>query len=167
MVLACRHPGRVSRLVVVDIAPRDYHWPAHRAEFAAMQELELVGLGSRAEAEIRMEGRIPDWGLRKFITTNLERLPGGGWKWQVNVAALASSVSELERNPLAPTDSFGGPALFISGGKSPYVRPEDRADILQHFPAARMEVLADSGHNPHIDAREAFVRAIAPAARPA
>jgi pimeloyl-ACP methyl ester carboxylesterase len=125
-----------------------------------MAELELGGLRSRAEAEIRMEGRIPDWAMRKFITTNLERLPGGGWRWLVNVPVLAASLAELERNPLAPGDRFDGPALFIAGGKSTYIRPEDRASILGHFPSARIEVLARSGHNPHIDAREAFVRAV-------
>jgi esterase len=162
MVLACRDPGRVSRLVAVDIAPRDYHWHARRDEFAAMAELELGGLRSRAEAESRMEGRIPDWAMRKFITTNLERLPGGAWRWQVNVPVLAASLEELERNPLAPADRFEGPALFIAGGRSPYIRAEDHAAIRRHFPAARVEVLPRSGHNPHIDAREAFVAAVAP-----
>ena len=36
MVLACRHPERVRRLVVVDIAPKDYLSHGHRAEFAAI-----------------------------------------------------------------------------------------------------------------------------------
>jgi pimeloyl-ACP methyl ester carboxylesterase len=30
MLLACRHPERVERLIVVDIAPKNYFWPAHR-----------------------------------------------------------------------------------------------------------------------------------------
>ncbi|HEY5079939.1 MAG TPA: alpha/beta fold hydrolase, partial [Opitutaceae bacterium] len=96
MLLACGSPERVSRLVVVDIAPRQYRWAAHRAEFAAMQELDLAGLKTRAEAEMRMEGRVPDWAMRKFITTNLERVPHGGWRWQVNLAALVASLPQLE-----------------------------------------------------------------------
>src|ERR1017187_8894079 len=31
MLLACRHPARVRRLVAVDIAPKAYSWPARRA----------------------------------------------------------------------------------------------------------------------------------------
>jgi pimeloyl-ACP methyl ester carboxylesterase len=162
MLLACRQPARVGRLVVVDIAPREYRWAGHRAEFAAMQELDLAGLTSRAEAEMRMEGRVPDWAMRKFITTNLERLPSGGWKWQVNLPALVASLTELERNPLGASDRFDGPALFIAGAKSTYIRPQDHAAILGHFPSARIEVLPASGHNPHIDGRAAFVRALGP-----
>jgi esterase len=32
--------------------------------------------------------------------------------------------------------------------------------IRQHFPAAKIEVIADSGHNPHMDKREEFVRLV-------
>ena len=161
MLLACRSPERVSRLVVVDIAPREYRGAAHRSEFAAMQELDLADLKTRAEAEMRMEGRVPDWAMRKFITTNLERVPQGGWRWQVNLPALVASLPQLERNPLAPGDRFDGTALFVAGGKSSYVRPQDHAAILRHFPGARIEVLPNSGHNPHIDGRAAFVAAVA------
>jgi esterase len=160
MLLACRHPGRVSRLVVVDIAPRDYSWPERRQEFAAMNELDLATLRSRAEAEARFEARVPKWADRKFLTTNLERT-GGGWKWQVNLPAITAALGELERNPLLPGDRYLGPALFISGEKSRYVGPGDKEEILAHFPAARFEVIAGSGHTPHIEAREAFVRAMA------
>jgi esterase len=160
MLLACHQPERVSRLVVVDIAPKDYHWPEHRQEFAAMRELDLTHLASREQAEARMEARVPGWAMRKFILTNLERLPPHGWKWQVNVEGLVAALPILERNPLGPADAFAGPTLFIAGGKSRYIEPGDDAAITRAFPAARIAVLPDCGHNPHIEAREAFVAAV-------
>src|ERR1700712_4820981 len=95
MLLACRHPERVERLVVVDIAPKDYQWVAHRAEFAAMNELDLAALQSRQEAEIRFEARVDDLGMRKFLVTNLERLPTGGWWWIVNLPVLTAALPVL------------------------------------------------------------------------
>jgi len=59
MRLACRHPARVARLIVVDIAPKAYPGMAQRTEIVAMNELRLEGLRSRAEAEVRMEGGSP------------------------------------------------------------------------------------------------------------
>jgi esterase len=161
MLVACRHPGRVARLVVVDIAPKAYSWPGRREEFAAMNELELGGLRSRAEAEARLEARVPGWADRKFLTTNLERAPGG-WKWQINLPAITAALDDLERNPLEAGDRYSGPVLFISGEKSGYLKAADRDSILGHFPSARFEVIPGSGHTPHIEAREAFVRAMAP-----
>ena len=67
MWMACHHPARVSRLIVVDIVPKTYLSMAHRAEFAAMNELDLRTLQSRAEAEMRFEARVSDWAMRKFL----------------------------------------------------------------------------------------------------
>jgi esterase len=159
MLLACRHPERVGRLVVVDIAPKNYQWPEHHQEFTAIQELDLSTLTSRAEAESRLEARVPGWAMRKFILTNLERIHGG-WRWQINVPVLTAALPELERNPLGAADHFDGPALFIAGGRSKYVEPSDHARIQRAFPAARITVLENSGHNPHIEEREEFVRAV-------
>jgi pimeloyl-ACP methyl ester carboxylesterase len=157
MLLACRRPELVERLVVVDIAPKDYFWVAHRGEFAAMNELDLASLTSRGEAEMRFEARVPSLGMRKFLTTNLERGEAGGWRWSVNLPALTAALPLLEQNSLRPEDRYAGPTLFIAGGRSQYVQPEDHEAIRRHFPAAQIEVIAESGHNPHMEARQQFV----------
>ncbi|HVU17277.1 MAG TPA: alpha/beta fold hydrolase [Candidatus Didemnitutus sp.] len=164
MLLACREPARVDRLVVVDIAPKNYRWAAHRAEFAAMNELDLTSLSSRGEAEMRFEGRVPDLGMRKFLATNLERADHG-WRWTVDLPVLTTALAEMEKNSLEPGDHFAGPALFIPGGKSRYVQPADYPAIHEHFPAATIEVIAEAGHNPHMECRTEFVRRIVEFAR--
>lgn len=159
MLLACRHPERVERLVVVDIAPKDYRWAAHRAEFAAMNELDLRHLKSRAEAELKFEARVDDWAMRKFLTTNLEHAQGQ-WRWIVNLPVLTNALPKLEKNPLGSEDRFEGPTLFVTGEKSNYVAREDHAPIRRHFPAAKFVLIAGSGHNPHMEQREEFVRVV-------
>jgi len=160
MLLACRHPGRVERLVVVDIAPKDYSWAAHRAEFAAMNQLELTGLQSRAEAEMHFEALVPHLGTRKFLATNLQRDGDRSWHWMINLPVLTETLPVVEKNCLAPDDRFTGPTLFVLGGLSRYAESGDHALIARHFPAARIEVIAESGHNPHMDTREEFVRLV-------
>lgn len=166
MVLACRNVERVESLILVDIAPKDYFWVGHRQEFAAMNELDLTHLKSRAEAELRFEARVPGLAMRKFLASNLERLPQGGWKWQVNLPALTRALPVLEKNPLRPEDRYQGPTFLITGGKSNYVQADDWPKILEHFPKARGEVIAEAGHNPHMEARPAFVEAVLGAVSP-
>lgn len=160
MLLACRHPERLRQLIVVDIAPRDYHSEAHRGEFAAMNELRLEELHSRAEAELRFEARVPDWAMRKFLTTNLERTEDGRWRWLINLPVLTDALPVLERDALRETDRFGGPTLFVAGGKSRYVTAADHAAVRRHFPAAEIVTMPEAGHNPHMETREAFVALI-------
>jgi pimeloyl-ACP methyl ester carboxylesterase len=158
MLLACRHPERVTRLVVVDIAPKDYSWAAHRAEFAAMHELDLGSLTSRSEAELRFEARVPHLGTRKFLATNLTQGDDNVWRWQINLPVLTEALPVMEKNCLRPEDHFDGPTLFVLGGRSRYAEAGDHALMRRHFPAAQIEVIADSGHNPHMDQREEFVK---------
>ena len=160
MLLACRQPQRVARLVIVDIAPRGYFWPAHRASFAAMNELDLRDLRSRAEAELRFESRVPSLGTRKFLVTNLERDEAGQWSWLVNLPALTEALPRLEANPLVESDRFNGPVLFLAGGNSNYVELGDHEVIRRHFPRAEVRVLPGCGHNPHMEARVEFVAAV-------
>jgi pimeloyl-ACP methyl ester carboxylesterase len=157
MLLACRHPERVERLIVADIAPKDYHWVSHRVNFAAMNELDLGGIHSRAEAEIRMEARVHDWAMRKFLMTNLERTDAGDWQWTINLPAITAALTTLELNSLGTGDCYGGPALFVTGGKSDYVTLNDHEIIRAQFPSARIATIVDSGHNPHMETREKFV----------
>jgi len=160
MLLACREPARVDQLFVVDIAPKSYSWVAHRTNFAAMNELNLADLRSRADAELRLEARVRDWAMRKFLTTNLEQDAAGAWRWIVNLEALTASVSILEANPLGAGDRYEGPTWFFRGAASDYVAPEDETLIRRHFPNATVETIVGSGHNPHMEQREAFVRAV-------
>jgi len=151
----------VERLVVVDIAPKDYLSHAHRAEFAAMNELRLDTLQSRGEAELRFEARVADWAMRKFLTTNLERDETGvGWRWQINLPVITAALPEIEGNPLVSEDKFDGPTLFVTGGKSRYVRAEDFSVITAHFPKAQTKEIAGAGHNPHMETRAEFVAAV-------
>jgi pimeloyl-ACP methyl ester carboxylesterase len=160
MRLACRHPGRLRHLVVVDIAPKDYHWKERPVELGALNALDLTQLASRAEAERQLEPAVADWAARKFYLTNLERTADEGWRWQVNLPVLTATVGELEKNSLAADDRYAGPALFVLGGRSRYVQAADTALIQQHFPAAKIATLAESGHNPHMEMRTEFVHTV-------
>jgi len=161
MALACRYPHRIGRLVVVDIAPKEYQSLAHRNELAAMHELDLRVIRRRDEAELHFESRVADPVMRKFLVTNLERdHETGGLVWMPNVQGITAALPALETNPLRRGELFEGDTLFVTGGKSNYVEEDDRTTIMRHFPNARIETLVDSGHNPHVEAREEFVQVV-------
>ncbi len=160
MALACHRPERVERLVSVDIAPRDYDASKFKTILEAMLAIEPETLASRAEAEAKLGEVVKDWAMIKFLTTNLERGEDGVFHWRVNVPALHAELDEIARTSLLPGDQYEGPTLFVIGGYSRHVREEDRPEIAARFPQSRIVTVAESGHNPHIEQRAAFVAAV-------
>lgn len=159
MRFAADHPERLLSLLVVDIAPRRYGHH-HRVEFVAMRSMDPGAIADRRAADEALAAHVPDWAMRQFLLTNLSRGDDGRFAWDVNHLALEAALPVICETPLGPDETYDGPTTFIIGGKSDFVRPEDRAAIRAHFPKAVLVELPEAGHNPHIDSRPAFVSAI-------
>lgn len=162
MRLACRAPGVVRRLVIVDIAAKAYP-PYHDAEFRAMKALALGGLGSRKEAEAALLPMVPDWAMRQFLLTNLERDElTGAFRWQVNLEVLHASLPHIRLNSLADDDRFGGPALLICGAHSDFVAEGDVEVMRGWLPELRVATVPQAGHNVHVENRKGFLEVLEP-----
>lgn len=157
MALALSMPERVDRLVVADIAPVAY---AHdqMGYVRAMEALDLSCVARRADADAQLARSVPEPGVRAFLIQSLAVAPEGA-RWKLNLAALADQMPEIMRFPDLGR-RFEGPALFVTGGASEYVRDAHWAGIRALFPQARAEELPGIGHWLHAEAPEAFVAAV-------
>jgi len=154
MWLALTRPGLVERLVVADMAPVPYaHGAAHAGLIAAMQALKIDDLTSRSEADRRLADTVADPGTRAFLLQSLE-LREGPVRWKFNLAALAANLPAILDWPatLPPgAKPFDGPALFLTGAKSEYVRPSYHEKIRALFSRAEIEVIEGAGHWLHAE----------------
>lgn len=156
MYLACRYPERIQSLTVVDIAPRAYP-PRWEREFAAMRRMPVHQFTKRQEAEEWLEKDISDWAFRKFLVSNLERDPDGGFRWIVNLGILESALPNLFRQIPEPGQGYDGPVLFLRGSQSKFVSDADLPMIEGFFPQAKLVTVEGAGHNVHFDQTERFV----------
>ena len=159
MRVAVNRPDLITRLTLVDIAPKIYTQRV-REEFVAMENLDLTKIHSRKDADEQLSKWISDWAMRQFILTNLQSDDNQGWRWGVNRKALTAALPEIMGNPLTEGEKYEGPTRFICGGKSSYVTDADWPKIKNYFPHANRVILAESGHNPHFDSRGGFVEAV-------
>ncbi|WP_291295665.1 alpha/beta fold hydrolase [Elioraea sp.] len=161
MLLALTEPALVSRLVVVDIAPRRY--PSAFAPYAAaMAAIPLRPDLRRTEADATLRAAVPDAGVRAFLLQNL-RFGEGAPSWRCNLPVIAASLDAISDFPALADDArWEGEALFIGGENSTYIDAAGRAAALARFPAAAFAVIPDAGHWVHAEAPEAFLRAILP-----
>jgi esterase len=155
MRMAGRYPDRCKALAVADIAPREYE-PHSRTVIEAMLGLDLASFQSRRDAEDALREVIPDSGLRRFMLTNLVR-NGDALAWQVNLEGLLHSLPRLIRNPMTGLPVYQGPALFMRGENSRFIRTGDEAVIQDWFPQSELVTIPKAGHNIHFDNLQFFV----------
>ena len=149
MGFAIANPDLTDTVAVIDIAPRPYPLD-HEQEFAALRT-DIGRCATRADLDALLAPVLPEQATRQFLLTNAVRTEGGkGFRWRLNVAALASS--SLSQDFQNVRGSFDGPALFVAGGRSGYLRGEDRPLVLRHFPRASFEVIPEADHWPQVSA---------------
>lgn len=160
MQFAVNNPEMVNKLIIVDIAPKDY--PAgHDEIFDAFNSFDIGKVNSRNEADDLMSHLVPDFGTRQFLLKNLTRNKDGSYGWKCNLPALQEHYLEILANSLTPFDQFDKQVLFMKGGASErYIEmPEDKATILHFFPNAVIETIDNAGHWIHAEQPEAFFQA--------
>ena len=153
MQAALNYPGLVRKLIVVDMTPRQYR-RGHDDVLAALQALDPARITDRKHAAELLSVHLSDPGVQLFLLKNLTRSDTGGYRWRMNLPIIAEQYDHLVGPVGNFGDTFPGPALFIRGGKSGYVRDEDLEYIEHLFPAAELVTVAGAGHWVHAEADE-------------
>ena len=153
MVLALKHPIKVRRLIVADIAPVTY---AHSqlGPIAAMREVDLGSLASRGDAKKQLQGLDP--GVDDFLLQSLDMKEK---RWRLNLDVLAADMDKIVGFPDV-SGEFDGPTLFLSGGASDYVQHDARPKIKTHFPQAKFAKIPGAGHWLHAEKPREFTAAV-------
>ncbi len=158
MELALSFPDLVDRLVVVDIAPREYP-PAHDGLMDAIDAVDLEGHATREEIDRALAESVRETRVRQFLLTNLRRDVTGKYRWKMNLDAIRANSGELGKAQTADLP-FQKPVLFISGGRSHAIMLDDRPVMKRLFPRATFETIDSAGHWVHADAPEEFLRLV-------
>ena len=153
MQLALTDGALIRKLVVADIAPVAYDHDQSR-HLRAMMAMDLTGLTSRLDADLRLAETVPDEGLRAFFLQSLD-LRSDPPQWRLNLAVLAAEMDKIVGWP-GTVGRFIHPTLFLTGALSDYVRPEYRDTILDLFPKARFAKLPGASHWLHADRPREF-----------
>ena len=171
MRMALEHPESVQKLIVADIAPKNYWTFANYAETTANHEKILDALlqlkpeeaNNREELEAALKKDFPSRTLRLFLLKNVKRNKAGRYQWQINLPVLRRNLPELmdgfSHLPKPATD-HNPEAIFIRGALSPYIKDEDTLVINQFFPGAQLVTVPKAGHWLHAEQPELFLKTL-------
>ena len=173
MYFAADYPERVKKLIVADIAPKDYlamdkisQFHLHRNILMAMQEIDFNIARSREMVDDLLSEKIDDPRIRQFLLKNLVRdKTAKRLKWRINAEVLYNYLDEIVSGvnkhwfaDRIPVTAY--PVVFIRGENSEYVLPEDEPLIKEIYPDARIISIPGAGHWLHAEQPELFVKAV-------
>lgn len=148
------HPDRIDKLIVVDIAPREYDLE-HYVIADGLAAIPIATINSRNAADEVLAGYVADAETRQFLLKNLSRNAEGGFNWKINLPVIRQKLSNIGVDVLYP-GPFNKPTLFIRGRRSNYVQDSDMQRIRSLFPLALLETL-ETGHWVQAEKPQEFV----------
>ena len=154
MKFALTYPEMVNKLVVADIAPRPY--PVHHQTILeGLNAVDIKNLSSRKEAEDKLTEYISERGVRQFLLKNLTRKEGA-FAWKINLPVITKQIENVGEE-ITSGKPFSGPALFMGGANSDYIKSSDKEDIENLFPDNHIIHIKNTGHWLHAEQPEAVV----------
>lgn len=161
MLFAMQHPELLDKLVVVDVAPKQYP-PHHQDVISGLNAVDLNALKTRKEAEVILSEYISDFGTKQFLLKNLywkenteNPSTPDSFEWRFNLKVIGEKINEV--GEAIPLDVICmTPTLFIRGARSNYIVDEDIKLIQNSFPNSSIETILDAGHWVHVEQPKAF-----------
>lgn len=156
MMLALTRPDLIRRAVIADIAPVTYGH-SQQPMIDAMRAIDLSAVATRGDADRQLQAHVDDAGVRAFL---LQSLDVKARAWRLNLDVLSREMAKITGWPEGDFIPFEGDILFLSGGRSDYVRPEHRPAIKALFPNAKFAKIPQAGHWLHADTPREFAESL-------
>tara|TARA_B100001564_G_C20502609_1_gene606934 strand:- start:322 stop:900 length:579 start_codon:yes stop_codon:yes gene_type:complete len=149
-----RHPERVVKLIIADIAPQAYT-PHHGPIFEALLECNVNGAESREEVHEFLSSKLGNEPtLVPFLMKGLHREREGGYSWRFNLKTLTETLNSVTEEILISINTI--PTLFIRGLRSNYVSDSELERIEDFYINLEIADIEDAGHWLHVDQPDKF-----------
>ena len=153
------YPERVSKLIVMDIAPRQYSANEFEQEgktnhselLSLLMNLDLSIFKSRTEIYKHLIITFDNSTFKFLLQKNIKRNKNNFFELKFNSKTLYSQLYEIAASPSFATERFKNDTLFIKAEKSDYLKTSDYQEIRRIYPNSKIEIINDSGHIIHLD----------------
>jgi pimeloyl-ACP methyl ester carboxylesterase len=154
MFFAVLHPEKVEKLIVADIAPKNYP-NRHQFIFNALDKVDFDLIKTREAIRKILNQSIPNQGIVQFLLKNVYHKTVAELDWRFNKKVLQKNYKSLNE-PLPSFYTFDKETLFLKGGNSDYILASDERFITAHFPNAQIETISNAGHWLHAENPDEF-----------
>lgn len=144
---------KISQLIILDIAPTTYPTDKYQALLDILNAVTINHITERKNAaELMRSFHLNEHTLQFFLKSFCQG------KWLFNLHSICCNIDHIAGwQPIHP---FNKPVLFIKGQNSDYITPNNQQAILTQFPQAKMHIIANAGHNVHVEKPQQVLNAI-------
>lgn len=158
MQFAVDYPHLISKLIVVDIAPKAY--PIHHDLIInSLKSLNFEVIKTRKEADEKLAQSILDISTRQFLLKNLYWVEPTKLSFRFNLEVISKNIEEVGTE-IKLTSPFYQQTLFIRGEQSKYILDSDFNLISSIFPNAQLKTIKNSGHWVHAEQPLVFLNIV-------
>lgn len=148
---------KISKLIVLDMAPVAYQERRHDNVFAGLKAVIENQPATRKEALNCLAEHIELDGVRQFLAKSLHK-QDGHMQWLFNVEGIIDNYHHIQNwTTIAP---FNNETLFLKGANSDYLMSEHQTLILEQFPNSKAHIIANTGHWLHAEKPAEVLRSI-------
>ncbi|MDP4184928.1 MAG: alpha/beta fold hydrolase [Bacteroidota bacterium] len=166
---AAEYPDKIEKLIVADIAPKNYlllgkdasQYTFHQSIIDGMLALHPETCKSLKDVEARMTSFAPEPSLRHFLMKNIAKEKQDGYHWRINAPVLKhwlkviiGGVDYRDLSKNAPYSAY--PVLFLRGGNSSYIQDNDIPLLKSLYTNLRVELIPEAGHWLHAEQPQLF-----------
>ena len=155
MKIAFSFPNKIDKLIVVDIAPREYNTDFIQDFLQNLHKLSLQDFEKREEVDQVLSETLENREMRLFLLKNLYRNQQKEFAWRFNLDVLLEKVNNIQE-----ADFIEGicdiPTYFLRGYDSNYITAEDELIINKHFSDYSISTIDGAGHWLHVQQSERF-----------
>jgi esterase len=158
MRYALDHCENLDKLIVADIAPKEY--PVEPKEvIEALNAVDFSIIKTRKEAEDVLSKYITDFGTKQFLLKNIYWKDNGELGWRFNLKVITEKIMNV-REAISSDKNCEVPTLFIRGENSSYILDEDMNFIHDLFPRSMLETIGGAGHWVHAEKPNEFFECV-------
>ena len=162
---ASMYPEMLEKLIVVDMAPKDY--PGNQFDFIGkLLSIDLSGMKSRKDAEVELRKIIKDNATIQLLLKNIQWSESSSGssssshlEWKFNLKVIAKNQDKIGKT-FNIKNKIETPALFIRGERSNYILDSDIPGIKKIFPNSEFKTIAGAGHWVHADKPGEFMECL-------
>jgi esterase len=175
MAFAADYPELIEKLVVVDIAPKNYFLLGENSQYYQHQHIlqTLMEVQNHCDQFRNREDissflmlKLDGKELVQFLLKSMYRDKGTKrFRCRINIEVLNNSLDEIisgvdERYFSDRIPIMKYPVLFIKGEKSEYIQEEDFAQIRKIYPEVQFKIIPHAGHWLHAEQPTLFMEAL-------